>query len=125
MTVYVDELRDYSEIARAKGLPATHWAHLTADTREELHAFAARLGLRRAWFQDDKVLWHYDITPGKRVQAVHLGASEVTFREIGALISRRRWDITAGPCATCGMTHHRYGPGGHPLCPDCRAKNGG
>jgi hypothetical protein len=102
MTVYVDELRDYTEIARAKGLPATHWCHLTADTRDELHAFAARLGLRRAWFQDDKVLWHYDLTPGKRVQALRLGATEVTFREIGALITARRWGNAPGPaCHTC------------------------
>lgn len=26
-----------------------------------------------------------------------------------------------GPCARCGATHHRYGVGGQPLCPDCRA----
>jgi hypothetical protein len=26
--------------------------HLRADTREELHAFAGRIGLQRTWFQD-------------------------------------------------------------------------
>jgi hypothetical protein len=25
-----------------------------------------------------------------------------------------------GPCARCRATHHRYGPGGQPLCPNCR-----
>lgn len=29
--------------------------HLTADTLDELHAFAARLGLKRVWFQDKYV----------------------------------------------------------------------
>jgi Protein of unknown function (DUF4031) len=91
MTVYVDELLDYSDLAAARGLRHSNWCHLTADTREELHAFAARLGLRRGWFQDDEVLWHYDVTAGKRAQALRLGAAEVTFREIGALITSRRF----------------------------------
>lgn len=26
-----------------------------------------------------------------------------------------------GPCARCGTRHHRYGEGGQPLCPACRA----
>jgi hypothetical protein len=25
-----------------------------------------------------------------------------------------------GPCARCSATHHRYGPGGRPLCANCR-----
>lgn len=24
-----------------------------------------------------------------------------------------------GPCARCTTPHHRYGPGGNPLCPTC------
>lgn len=28
---------------------------------------------------------------------------------------------TQGPCAGCGTAHHRYGEGGNPLCPACRA----
>jgi hypothetical protein len=27
------------------------WAHLLADSLDELHAFAGKLGLQRAWFQ--------------------------------------------------------------------------
>ena len=49
MTVYVDEVRDWTLIAKARGLRYTHWCHLTAGTEAELHAFAARLGLRRSW----------------------------------------------------------------------------
>lgn len=44
----------------------------------ELHAFAARLGLRRAWFQGD----HYDIPADVREAAVALGAVPVSAREL-------------------------------------------
>ena len=94
MTAYVDELRDYPKITRIKRLPSTHWAHLTADTREELHAFAARLGLRRAWFQDHETRWHYDLTSGKRAAAVRLGAREITWREMAAVTLARQTSNT-------------------------------
>jgi hypothetical protein len=83
MSVYVDEVRDYTTVARLKGLRWTHWAHLTADTKEELHAFAQRLGLRRSWFQDHPTRWHYDITPNKRDQALQLGAVALSTVELG------------------------------------------
>lgn len=93
MTVYVDEIRDWTLIAKARGLRHSHWCHLTADTEEELHAFAARLGLRRSWFQkksDRDYRWHYDIVPSKRAQAVRMGAQEVDRRFVGQLMIRRR-----------------------------------
>lgn len=95
MAVYVDEIRDWTLIARARGLRHTHWCHLTADTEEELHAFAARLGLRRSWFQkksDRDYRWHYDIVPTKRAQAVRMGAQEVDRRFVGQLMIRRQDD---------------------------------
>lgn len=93
MSVYVDEIQDYTFVAKLRRLRHTHWCHLTADTEEELHTFAARLGLRRAWFQkkgDRDYRWHYDITPPKRAQAVRLGAQEVDRRFIGQLMIRRQ-----------------------------------
>lgn len=55
------------------------WCHLTADTEDELHAFAAKLGMKRAWFQGPPHHRpHYDLTPGKRLQALGLGAVEGT-----------------------------------------------
>ncbi|SRR6266498_513944 len=90
MTVYVDELRDYRQTARDKGLRWTQWAHLTADTPQELHAFAAQLGLRRAWFQAHPWRWHYDVTAGKRAQALSLGAKAITVRELGVIVHVRR-----------------------------------
>ena len=47
MTVYVDSLRIPATVGRI----TARWSHLVADSDDELHAFAARLGLRRAWAQ--------------------------------------------------------------------------
>jgi hypothetical protein len=66
----------------------TGGGHMQADTEEELHTFAARLGLKRAWFQAGSrpEAAHYDLTAGKRQQALALGAVAETWREA----SRRR-----------------------------------
>ncbi|MBA3509255.1 MAG: DUF4031 domain-containing protein [Thermoleophilaceae bacterium] len=69
------------------------WCHLTADTAEELHAFATKLGLRRSRFQSKSARpWvdHYDIAEPKRGQAVALGAVEITLAQAGAQIARKR-----------------------------------
>lgn len=106
MAVYVDEIRDYTRVAKMRGLRHTHWCHLTADTEQELHAFAARLGLRRSWFQkksERDYRWHYDIVPSKRAQAVRLGAEEVDRRFIGQLMIRRQEERDGvEPAATVG-----------------------
>ncbi len=70
VTVYVDPSRHpYGRMIMC---------HMWADTEAELHAFAERLGLRRAWFQEPpKARWkHYDICRSKRALAVKLGAVE-------------------------------------------------
>lgn len=93
MTVYVDDIKDYTLIAKARRLRHTHWCHLTGDTEKELHAFAKRLGLRRSWFQKkgpDDYRWHYDITPPKRAQAVRMGAVEIDRHDVVALMDSRR-----------------------------------
>lgn len=75
MAVYVDDARIRAQVGR---LSAT-WCHMWADSEEELHAFALRLGLRRQWFQGPPrhFLWHYDVTETKRRRAMTLGAIEV------------------------------------------------
>lgn len=70
MTVYVDELRRYPRGPRCFRDGA---CHMMADTLEELHAMAARIGLRRAWFQP-RSSPHYDLTPAKREAALAAGA---------------------------------------------------
>jgi hypothetical protein len=67
----------------ATGLRHKRWSHLVSTTDEtELHQFAARLGLRRAWAQlrPASSAAHYDVTPPKRALALRLGAKEVTGR---------------------------------------------
>lgn len=90
MVVYVDEMRDWAEMSRRKSLRYTRWCHMLADTRHELHSFAGQLGLQTRWFQDHPYRWHYDLTPGRRSQAVRMGAREVTFRDVAALMYLRR-----------------------------------
>lgn len=66
MSVYVDNER----IAWRGKL----WCHLVADSLEELHRFASRLGLKRGWFQDRTRYPHYDVTIQVRERALRLGA---------------------------------------------------
>lgn len=47
--------------------------HMMADSLEELHAMADRLGLKREWFQH-KSSPHYDLSQTKRQEALALGA---------------------------------------------------
>lgn len=75
MTVYVDELRVWGKWRYGKS------CHLTADVLDELHAFAASLGMRRSWFQDRSEYPHYDLTANRRAQAVAMGARETLARE--------------------------------------------
>ena len=44
MTVYVDDARIPATVRNGSRSHTSAWCHLTADTREELHEFAARLG---------------------------------------------------------------------------------
>jgi hypothetical protein len=75
MPVLIDPLRHY---AHAR-LAVEHWCHLAVDGDfEELHAFAAELGIPRGRFQGD----HYDLPPWIRERAVALGAEEVSTGEL-------------------------------------------
>ncbi len=55
--------------------------HLLADTEEELHEFAAELGMKRKWFQGTSIP-HYDLTVKRRERAVKLGATEETAKQM-------------------------------------------
>jgi hypothetical protein len=81
MAVYVDELIAWPQPAKpgaerffGNGKESCHL--LTDGDMEELHHFAERLGLQRAWFQQeiDPYLGHYDLTPTLRAIAVEMGA---------------------------------------------------
>ncbi len=70
MAVYVD---DAVTLWRGQ-----RWAHLMADTLEELHAFAARLGLPRRAFQNKTSGAHYDVPAPMREHAIALGAVAIS-----------------------------------------------
>ena len=57
------------------------WFHLLADSLEELHEFAASLGLNPRSFHRGARHPHYDITAGQRQEAIERGASAVTSRD--------------------------------------------
>ena len=60
-----------------------------ADTDEELHSFAEKLGMKRSWFQKGRTN-HYDLMEARRDLAVQLGAKELTRRELGEWIKAKR-----------------------------------
>ncbi|MEA2453958.1 MAG: hypothetical protein QOI45_220 [Thermoleophilaceae bacterium] len=85
MAVYVDEAIWWWRERR--------WCHLTADSPEELHEFAAQLGLLRQWFQTKPTRpWtdHYDLPEEVRVQAIACGAQPLTTREQARRLARLR-----------------------------------
>lgn len=81
--VYVDDMRArYGRMVMC---------HLLADTDEELHAMAARIGVARRWHQaPPKHDSHYDIALSKRALAVAAGARQITWRQAGAMNMVRR-----------------------------------
>ena len=96
MAVYVDDANIPATVPNGRRSHTSTWCHLTADSQEELHEFAARLGLKRSWFQPGRPVggnpgpfWHYDVTAGKRAQAVRLGALEVSARDMPVLMRSR------------------------------------
>jgi len=86
MAVYVYKLRDLSRLLMGRTAPPPPLFGLTADAEDELHAFAARLGIRRdsgtpVASQQELVTRHYTLTDGEHDRAVVLGAQAITARE--------------------------------------------
>lgn len=72
MAVYVDDAFVEGDWGKWTG-----GGHLQADTLDELHEFAASIGLRRSWFQTRPGRpWrdHYDCTRSRRDRAILAGA---------------------------------------------------
>ncbi|AQT81984.1 hypothetical protein B1R94_26080 [Mycolicibacterium litorale] len=76
MTVYVDDMRMRATVGRI----TANWSHLMADSDDELHTFARKLGLRRSWAQHPgKWDSHYDVTDSIRDKAIQLGAVPIGY----------------------------------------------
>ncbi len=105
MTVYIDEARPWAAYHRPDGSlvrQGHRWCHLWADDPAELHAFAARLGLLRSWFQDRPSLPHYDLMGERmRSKAVALGAVPMSSGEFARwMLERRKRTAGAAPRRT-------------------------
>lgn len=74
MSVYVDWLCKHGWKMRGRTVES---CHLLADTLDELHDFAQKIGLKRSWFQNGSAP-HYDLTASRRIEAVKAGAIELT-----------------------------------------------
>jgi hypothetical protein len=75
--------------------PIWRWAghkrcHMLADSEEELHRFAARIGIHRLLYQGPPKTSapHYDITGLERARALKFGAVACTREEIVAVFRR-------------------------------------
>jgi hypothetical protein len=93
MAIYVDEISLYNDAsikADARG-NGNRWSHLIGDTDEELHAFAALLGLKRSWFQAQRnpALNHYDVVPSVRARAIRMGAIALSGQEFREKLAER------------------------------------
>lgn len=77
MSVYVDDMRaPYGRLVLC---------HMVADTEDELHAMADKVGLARKWYQGD----HYDVCLSKRAKAIEHGAKLVTWMQLGCKVNAK------------------------------------
>ncbi|MDI2141302.1 MULTISPECIES: DUF4031 domain-containing protein [unclassified Pseudomonas] len=85
MAVYVD--------AEGIGWRGREWCHLVADSLDELHSFADRLGLKRSWFQSKTLYPHYDVTKSVRTRALAMGAKGADREQIVRCAKRMRSEM--------------------------------
>ena len=94
MAIYVDECRWPWQGRR--------WCHLISDVSlDELHDFAEFLGMPRRAFQGD----HYDLHEDLRIEAVIIGAVEITSRDL--VVRLRSAGLRLTPRARATMTDYR------------------
>lgn len=101
MGVYCDPLFSCEPSAVWPWREASHLFTDCADLAE-LHALAARIGLRRAWFQNKPGrLPHYDLTRAKQAAAIRAGAVLLTRAEaVAKWRAIRAGDYAAPPAPT-------------------------
>jgi hypothetical protein len=109
MAVYIDDCR----------IPwrGEEWSHLVADTTEELHAFAVRVGLDARRFHHRPTRpWkdHYDVPEAIRGQAIRLGAKPIPSEEAVRMLRARRLALRESSASLESSAPSRAAPsGGH------------
>jgi hypothetical protein len=96
VSVYVD--------APIYGYGRMKMCHMLADSPDELHAMADRIGVARRWFQQPPraSFWHYDVCKAKRALAVAAGAIECDRAALVAALRRIRASGTFRPVRPAG-----------------------
>lgn len=92
--IYVDPLVSWGWKLRGRTVKSCHLFCDQLDL-DELHTMAARIGMKRSWFQDHRLLPHYDLTASRRALAVSLGVVEVG-RDEAVRLWRARRALTLG-----------------------------
>jgi hypothetical protein len=90
MAVYVD--REENPFGRRI------MCHMLADSLEELHAMADKIGMKRSWYQP-KSTPHYDLCQLQRLMAVQAGAIEIDRKRTVQII--REWRARQQHQYTC------------------------
>jgi hypothetical protein len=67
--------------------------HMIADSEAELHEMAAKIGIKRKWYQGD----HYDICKAKRTLAIELGAKVISRMDLGRMVITQRRAVKGLP----------------------------
>jgi hypothetical protein len=85
MAVYVDNMR--AKFGRMI------MCHMIADTSEELHTMAGRIGLQRKWCQHEGTYKeHYDVSLTRRAIAIQHGAIEISRKTLVTRLRARKND---------------------------------
>lgn len=56
--------------------------HLAADSLDELHEFAAKIGVKKCWYHNHRLVPHYDVNETQRLTAIDNGAVPMGTKEI-------------------------------------------
>jgi hypothetical protein len=86
MTVFVDDMK--ARVVMGKRIFC--FSHMVADTLDELHDMADKIGVQRRWFQRNASHPHYDIVQSKKALAVSFGAKEITQRQLAMMCAHAR-----------------------------------
>jgi len=92
MAVYVDDMGLRADVQNGARIVSSRWCHLMADTYAELEEFARRLRLAPSWVQIKPSGVHYDLTEGKRRQALALGAVHLPIHQPGGVGLNSEWE---------------------------------
>ncbi len=87
--IYVDPIQTCFP---SRKWPYRQACHLVTDSYslDELHNLAARIGLKRSWFQQHPLMPHYDLTPAMRQRAINAGAMAISFNRLVGMVQERK-----------------------------------